>query len=117
VSITSSPIHSAHLRRTIGPTQMAFYALGSMLGSGIYGLIGQAAGLAGSAVWLSFLVALVAALLTAFSYASLGSRYPRAGGAAYIVERAFRSPLLGFVAAPFPVAALMSPHGGSYRPL
>ena len=59
---------------------------------------GQAAGLAGSAVWLSFLVALVAALLTAFSYASLGSRYPRAGGAAYIVERAFRSPLLGFVA-------------------
>ena len=49
-------------------------------------------------MWLSFLVALVAALLTAFSYASLGSRYPRAGGAAYIVERAFRSPLLGFVA-------------------
>ena len=98
VRITSSPIHTAQLRRTIGPTQMAFYALGSMLGSGIYGLIGQAAGLAGSAVWLSFLVALVAALLTAFSYASLGSRYPRAGGAAYIVERAFRSPLLGFVA-------------------
>lgn len=98
VRITSSPINTAQLRRTIGPTQMAFYALGSMLGSGIYGLIGQAAGLAGSAVWLSFLVALVAALLTAFSYASLGSRYPRAGGAAYIVERAFRSPLLGFVA-------------------
>ena len=98
MSITSSPTHSAQLRRTIGPTQMAFYALGSMLGAGIYGLIGQATGLAGSAVWLSFLVALVAALLTAFSYASLGSRYPRAGGAAYIVERAFRSPLLGFVA-------------------
>jgi amino acid transporter len=54
VRITSSPIHTAQLRRTIGPTQMAFYALGSMLGSGIYGLIGQAAGLAGSAVWLSF---------------------------------------------------------------
>ena len=49
-------------------------------------------------MWLSFLVALVAALLTAFSYASLGSRYPRAGRAAYIVERAFRSPLMGFVA-------------------
>ena len=85
------------LRRTIGPTQMAFYALGSMLGSGIYGLIGQAAGQAGNAVWLSFLVAMVAALLTAFTYASLGSRYPRAGGAAYVVERAFSSPLLGFV--------------------
>jgi amino acid transporter len=29
----------------------------------------------GSAVWLGFLVAMVAALLTGLSYASLGSRY------------------------------------------
>lgn len=77
--------------------QLAFYALGSMLGSGIYGLIGKAAGLAGNAVWLAFLVALFAALLTALSYASLGSRYPRAGGAAYVTERAFGKPLLAFV--------------------
>jgi amino acid transporter len=69
-----------------------------MLGSGIYGLVGQAAGLSGNAVWLSFLIAFVAALLTGLSYASLGSRYPRAGGVAYIIERAFRSPLAGFVA-------------------
>jgi amino acid transporter len=85
------------LHRSIGPVQMALYGLGSMLGSGVYGLIGQAAGQVGNAVWLAFLVALVAALLTAFTYASLGSRYPRAGGAAYIAERAYRSPLIGFV--------------------
>lgn len=85
------------LSRSIGPVQLAFYALGSMLGSGIYGLIGKAAGLAGNAVWLSFLFALVAALLTALSYASLGSRYPRAGGAAYVTERAFGKPMLAFV--------------------
>ena len=72
------------LRRTIGPVQMALYGLGSMLGAGIYGLIGKAAGVAGNAVWLAFLVALIAALLTALSYASLGSRYPRAAGAAYV---------------------------------
>jgi len=42
-------------------------------------------------------VALVAALLTALSYASLGSRYPRAAGAAYVTERAFGLPLLSFV--------------------
>lgn len=84
------------LRRSIGPTQLALYALGSMLGSGIYGLIGKAAGEAGTAVWLSFLVALVAALLTALSYASLGSRYPKAGGAAYATQRAFGLPLLSF---------------------
>ncbi|MXQ11508.1 amino acid permease [Microvirga makkahensis] len=85
------------LHRSIGPFQMTLYGLGSMLGSGIYGLIGQAAGQVGNAIWLAFLVALVAALLTALTYASLGSRYPRAGGAAYVAERAYRSPLVGFV--------------------
>jgi amino acid transporter len=68
-----------------------------MLGSGIYGLIGQAAGEVGNAVWLAFVAALVAALLTALSYASLGSRYPRAGGAAYVTQRAYRLPVLSFV--------------------
>ncbi len=32
------------LARTVGPFQLTLYALGSMLGSGIYGLIGKAAG-------------------------------------------------------------------------
>jgi amino acid transporter len=85
------------LHRSIGPAQMALYGLGSMLGAGIYGLIGKAAGIAGNAVWLAFIVALVAALLTALSYASLGSRYPRAAGAAYVTERAYGFPLLSFM--------------------
>ncbi len=85
------------LRRSIGPAQMALYGLGSMLGAGIYGLIGKAAGLAGNALWLAFLVALIAALLTALSYASLGSRYPRAAGAAYVTSRAYGFPLLSFL--------------------
>ncbi len=96
VSATDRAVEEPALLRTIGPFQLTFYALGSMLGSGIYGLIGQAAGLVGNAVWLAFLVALVAALLTALSYASLGSRYPHAGGAAYVVQRAYRTPLVSF---------------------
>ena len=82
------------LRRTIGLWQMVLYGTGSMMGSGIYGLIGQAAGAMGAAVWAAFLIALVGAGLTAFSYASLGSRYPRAGGAAYVTQRAYRHGLL-----------------------
>jgi amino acid transporter len=82
------------LRQSIGPFQLFAYTLGGMLGAGIYGLVGRAAGELGSAVWLGFLVAMVAALLTGLSYASLGSRYPRAGGAAYITGRAFAWPLL-----------------------
>ncbi len=93
----TAPPQKATLLRSIGPFQLTLYGLGSMLGSGIYGLIGQAAGGTGNAVWLAFIVAMVAALLTALSYASLGSRYPRAGGAAYIAERAFGMPLLSFV--------------------
>ncbi len=85
------------LRRSIGPAQMALYGLGSMLGAGIYGLIGKAAGLAGNAVWLAFVVAFAAALATGLTYASLGSRYPRAAGAAYITQRAFGQPILSFV--------------------
>jgi amino acid transporter len=85
------------LHRTIGPTQMALYGLGSMLGAGIYGLMGKVAGQVGNAVWLAFIVALVAALLTALSYASLGSRYPRAAGAAYVTQRAYGFPLLSFM--------------------
>src|SRR5690606_7601147 len=84
----------SELNRSIGFWQMTLYGAGSMLGAGIYGLIGKAAGEMGSAVWLAFLAAMVAALLTGLSYASLGSRYPRAGGAAFITQRAWNRGLL-----------------------
>lgn len=93
----SKPSDGPALQRSIGPTQMALYGLGSMLGAGVYGLIGKAAGQVGNAVWLAFIVALIAALLTALSYASLGSRYPRAAGAAYVAQRAYGFPLLSFM--------------------
>ncbi|MCK8785203.1 amino acid permease [Roseomonas sp. NAR14] len=82
------------LHRAIGPFQLFAYTLGGMLGAGIYGLVGRAAGDLGNAVWLGFAVAMVAALLTGLSYASLGSRYPRAGGAAYVTQRAYGMRLL-----------------------
>jgi amino acid transporter len=85
------------LARSIGPFQLFAYTLGGMLGAGIYGLVGRAAGELGSALWLGFIVAMVAALLTGLSYASLGSRHPRAGGAAYVTQRAFARPLLTWV--------------------
>ena len=85
------------LRRSIGLWQMTLYGAGGMLGAGIYGLIGKVAAEVGSAIWLAFALSLVAAGLTGLSYASLGSRYPRAGGAAYITQRAYRHRLLTHV--------------------
>ena len=54
----------ARLKRAVGLPQVALFGLGSMLGAGIYGLIGEAAGELGSAIWIAFLVSMVAALLT-----------------------------------------------------
>ena len=87
----------AELKRTVGPGQMMLYGIGSMLGAGIYGLVGRAAGVMGGAMWLAFLLAMTAALLTGQSYASIASRYPRAAGAAYATQRAFRTPWLSYL--------------------
>lgn len=86
-----------HLARNVGLLSLTLYGVGDILGSGIYGLVGKAAGEMGSAVWLAFLVSMIAAGLTGLSYASLGSRYPRAGGAAYSTYRAFKSGFLSYV--------------------
>jgi len=94
--LTNTAESEPTLKRAIGPFELTLYALGSMLGSGIYALVGKAAGVVGNAVWLSFVAALCAALLTALSYASLGSRYPRAGGASFVTDRAFGWPILSF---------------------
>ena len=92
----SNPAKPA-LARTIGRWQILFYGLGSMLGAGIYALIGKAAAGLGNAVWLAFLMAMVGALLTGLSYACVGGRYPKAGGAAYVTQRGLGQPLLSYV--------------------
>jgi amino acid transporter len=70
--------------------------VGDILGAGIYGLVGKAAGQMGNAVWLAFVISVIAAGLTGLTYASLGSRYPKAAGASYITGRAFRKNWLAY---------------------
>ncbi len=93
------------LTQTIGGWQIMFYGLGSMLGAGIYALIGKAAAGLGNAVWLAFLMAMIAAMLTGLSYACVGGRYAKAGGAAYVTQRGLRKPLLSYVIG---IAVMMS---------
>ena len=82
--------------KTMGLFALTIYGVGDMLGAGIYALIGRAAGLMGNAVWLGFVASMVAAMFTGLSYAALGSRYPKAAGAAYVTERAFRWRMLSY---------------------
>ncbi|QSE91572.1 amino acid permease [Rhodococcus pseudokoreensis] len=58
----------------------AFLGVGSMVGAGIFALLGEAGAVAGSAVWLSFLLAGVVATLQGYAIAKLGARYPSSGG-------------------------------------
>ncbi len=54
--------------------------VGAMIGAGIFVLIGIAAGIAGPALIITFVLNGLVALLTAMAYAELGSCYHNAGG-------------------------------------
>jgi APA family basic amino acid/polyamine antiporter len=79
----------AELKRTLGLTECIFFGVGSILGAGIYTLIGKVAGLSGNFIWLSFLIAAGSALFTAFSYAELSAAFPKAGGEYEYAKQAF----------------------------
>jgi APA family basic amino acid/polyamine antiporter len=79
----------AQLKRTLGLGQCIFFGVGSILGAGIYTLVGKVAGWGGNLTWLSFLVASVTALFTAFSYAELCAAFPTSGGEYEYAKKAF----------------------------
>ncbi|NNM28940.1 MAG: amino acid permease [Akkermansiaceae bacterium] len=85
------------LKRSLSLPLLTLYGLGTILGAGIYVLIGEVAGNAGMRAPLAFLAAGVVAGFTGFSYAELSSRIPRSAGEAAYAGRAFRSrlPALG----------------------
>ncbi|MGW5075509.1 APC family permease [Rhodococcus sp. NPDC004095] len=67
----------------------AFLGVGSMVGAGIFALLGEAGAVAGSAVWVSFLVAGIVATLQGYAVAKLGSRYPSRGGIVTFLLQAY----------------------------
>jgi amino acid transporter len=100
---------------------LLFFIIGDILGGGIYALVGEVGDKVGGAFWTAFLAAGIVAAFTAASYAELVSKYPRAGGAALFVHKAFKLPLLTFLIA-FAVvcsgvasaATLATAFGGDY---
>jgi basic amino acid/polyamine antiporter, APA family len=85
------------LNRVITRPMLTFFILGDILGAGIYALTGQVAADVGGAIWASFLVSFLLALVTAFAYLELVTKYPRAAGAALYVHRAFHITILSFM--------------------
>lgn len=70
------------LRRVLGPVQLTSLGVGAIIGTGIFVLVGQAAhDKTGPALMLSFVVAGLACIFAALSYAEFASMVPVAGSA------------------------------------
>ncbi|WP_330631872.1 amino acid permease [Halocatena halophila] len=68
------------LSRDMGLFDITFIGVGAMIGAGVFALTGFAAGLAGPALLISFVLNGCVAAFTAASYAELGAAFPEAGG-------------------------------------
>ena len=66
-------------KKYISWPQAAFIGVAAMVGAGIFSLLGAAGEVAGSAVWLSFVLAGIIAGLQGYSFAKLGARVPVGG--------------------------------------
>ena len=85
------------LKRSLGFWQASICGIGIILGAGIYALIGIGAGSAGPALWLSFLIAGIIAVLTGLSYAELSSIFKKDAAEYDYIEKAFSQKLGWFI--------------------
>jgi APA family basic amino acid/polyamine antiporter len=86
---TVEPDTQPELKRVMGPGLLLLFIVGDILGTGVYALTGDVAAEVGGAAWLPFLVAFLIAMVTAFSYLELVTKYPQAAGAALYTHKAF----------------------------
>ena len=85
------------LNRDLGLFDITMIGIAGMIGAGVFALTGIAAGVAGPALILVFLFNGVIGLITAASYAELGSALPGAGGGYVWIKETFPSSF-GFLA-------------------
>ena len=87
------------LRRELGLLEAVIYGVGLILGAGIYAILGEATGVTGESIVISFLLAALIALLTGLSYAELSSLFPKAEGDYIYVREAFDREVLADITA------------------
>jgi amino acid transporter len=85
------------LKRSLSLPVVALYGLGNILGAGIYVLVGKVAGFAGTGTTLAFIIAMVTATFTAFSYMELAGRYPVSASVSVYLHKAFGKRWLSMV--------------------
>lgn len=95
--------------------------IGSMIGAGIFALLGEAGAVAGAAVWISFLIGGGVAGLLGYVCAKMGMRFPSSGGLiTYLMEGFGKGRLvgvacwLGYIGAIVIVGAMVAVSFGGY---
>jgi amino acid transporter len=95
--------------------------IGAMVGAGIFALLGQAGAIAGSAVWISFLLAGAMSATLGYTLVKFAMRWPSSGGLIVYLEHGFRSrrlvgvaAWLGYLTAIVVVGAMVAASFGDY---
>lgn len=94
---TQTQANEITLSRTLTLLDITMIGVGAMIGAGIFVLTGIAAGHAGPALTIAFLLNGIVTTFTALSYAELGSSFPEAGGG-YLWVKQGMSGTQGFLA-------------------
>jgi amino acid transporter len=121
VSAEAVPGAAPERPRTLGVRGAIVLGVGSMIGAGIFSLLGEAGAIAGAAVWISFLVGGVVAGLLGYVCSKLGMRYPSSGGLIEYLIRGFGlgrlvgvTAWLGYISAVVIVTAMVAVSFGGY---
>ena len=121
---TVSEVAGSQAPRTMTVRGAVFLGVGAMVGAGIFALLGEAGAVAGSAVWVSFLIAGLISSLLGYAVVKLGVRYPSAGGIlTYLIEGFGNGRLvgiaswLGYFSAILLVCAMVAVSFGDYAAL
>lgn len=77
------------LERSMGLGNLIFYGTGTILGAGIFVVVGEVVGAAGVLAPIAYVAAALVAFTTALSFAELGARIPDAGGPIEFADQAF----------------------------
>ncbi len=81
-------------RQSLGFWEVFSIGVGGMIGGGIFAVLGLSIELADGATPIAFALAGAIAMLTAYSYAKLSSRFPSEGGTIEFIVRAYGQGLL-----------------------
>ncbi len=107
--------------RTLTLRGATVLGIGSMIGAGIFALLGEAGAVAGAGVWISFLIGGVVAGLLGYVCAKLGMTYPSSGGLITYLIKGFGvgrlvgvASWLGYIAAIVIVTAMVAVSFGGY---